>query len=240
MLQAVQIEPQQASSRQAALALLLLIPVPTIGVLAAMVIPATAGTPLGQAIFALSKAWLLAFPLAWLILVEREPIHISRPWRAPGIGVGTLTGLTIGAAIVAAYLLFGSSWIDADTMRAKITAIGIDSRAKYIALKIYMVFINSLLEEYVWRWFVVGRCVRLMPGRAAVVAGALFFTMHHVIAVAAQFDWRITLLASVGVFVGGLTWSWLYWRYGSIWPAYVSHVLADVAVFAIGWKILFG
>jgi membrane protease YdiL (CAAX protease family) len=54
-----------------------------------------------------------------------------------------------------------------------------------------------------------------------------------------QFGWAVTLLGSAGIFVGGLTWSWLYRRYRSTWPGYVSHILADAAVFVIGWLLLF-
>ena len=71
------------------------------------------------------------------------------------------------------------------------------------------------------------------------MVSALLFTLHHIVALRAQAGWDVTLLASLGVFLGGCAWSWLYLRYRSIWPGYVSHVLADVAVFAVGWVILF-
>ena len=73
----------------------------------------------------------------------------------------------------------------------------------------------------------------------AVIASALLFTIHHLIALRAQMDWTPALLGSLGVFVGGCAWSWCYRRYRSIWPGFVSHVLADFAVFAAGWHLLF-
>ena len=45
---------------------------------------------------------------------------------------------------------------------------------------------------------------------------------------------------SAGVFAGGVAWSWLYVRYGSIWPGYLSHAIVDVAVFGAGAALLFG
>jgi membrane protease YdiL (CAAX protease family) len=63
---------------------------------------------------------------------------------------------------------------------------------------------------------------------------------HHVIAVSQYLDPLLTFLASAGVFAGALIWSWLYMRYRSIWPGWLSHVLADIAVFGIGWYLLFG
>ncbi len=99
-----------------------------------------------------------------------------------------------------------------------------------------------MLEEYVWRWFVYRKFEVLLPRTLAVVAAALAFTLHHVFAVGINFGWdgRITALASLGVCVGGLTWSVLYLWYGSIWPGWISHAWADVGVFAVGYLILFG
>ena len=50
--------------------------------------------------------------------------------------------------------------------------------------------------------------------------------------------WAI-ILGSLGVFCGGVIWSWLYLRYRSIWPCYVSHAIVDVTMFGIGAYILF-
>ena len=96
------------------------------------------------------------------------------------------------------------------------------------------------MEEYVYRWFIYRQCETLMRGTAAVVASAAIFTAHHVIAVSQYLDLRFTILASAGVFAGGVVWSVLYLRYRSIWPCWISHVFADIAVFAIGWWLLFG
>jgi len=50
----------------------------------------------------------------------------------------------------------------------------------------------------------------------------------------------ITVLGSVGVFLGGAIWSWLYLRYRSVWPCYLSHAIADAAIFIIGYRLIFG
>jgi membrane protease YdiL (CAAX protease family) len=45
---------------------------------------------------------------------------------------------------------------------------------------------------------------------------------------------------SLGVFVGGLLWSWLLRRHGSLVPGYLSHILVDLAIFVVGASMLFG
>ena len=56
------------SSRNAVLALVLLVPAPTVGVLAGMwFLPGM----VGQSIYFLSKAWIIALPVLWLLKVDR-------------------------------------------------------------------------------------------------------------------------------------------------------------------------
>ncbi|MHC4383765.1 MAG: lysostaphin resistance A-like protein [Planctomycetota bacterium] len=197
--------------RRALLALALLVPVPSLGTLMGMVV--AEGT-VGQIVYGTSKVYIWLFPVAWLVLVEKRRPVFPLPSKR-GMLAACSTGGAIVVVIAAAYWLLGG-WI-ADDLEA----------------------MNSLLEEYVWRWFVATHCELLMRRWLAVTTAGLLFTLHHIIALDVYFGWRIVVLGSVGVFIGGTTWSWLYLRYRNIWAAYVSHVFADVIIFAIGWKLLF-
>ena len=222
--------------RKALIALALLIPVPSISTWMAMEV---AEGPVGQAVFGAGKLWVFLLPVVWLMVVDRQRPRIPRP-SSRGMVAACVTGSLIVLVILVTYLLLGRHWIDASWVAEKAAEVGLDSPTDYLLGTLYWVTINSLLEEYVWRWFVVTRCETLMRRWAAVAASGLFFTLHHVIALDVYFDWRVTALGSVGVFIGGATWSWLYIRYRNIWAAYVSHVFADVVIFAIGWHLIFG
>ncbi len=224
------------SHNKALVALLLLVPVPSIATWFGLI---GFEGPVGQTVYSAGKVWILALPLAWLILVDRARPRFPRP-RRDGVLAACVTGTIILGGIIAAYWLFGRHWINAEEVRAEAFENGLDTRLKYLLFVVTLSLVNAMLEEYVWRWFVFTRCEVLMPRLVAVAASGLFFTLHHIIALAAYFDWRVTILGSVGVFVGGTTWSWLYLRYRNIWAAYVSHIFADVAVFGIGWVIIFG
>jgi membrane protease YdiL (CAAX protease family) len=220
---------------RALLALALIAPAPSVGVVAAMIAwPGTFGT----VVFMLAKAWMLLLPVVWRRLVERQPLSLS-PARRGGFGVGIVLGIVISILVVAAYWVVGRHWIDDDHVREMAQQNGIGTPARYLAAVAYWVLVNSVLEEYVYRWFIFRQCERLMPGAAAVLASATLFTVHHVIALRVQFGWNVTILASLGTFIGGAVWSWLYLRYRSVWPAYVSHAIVDVAIFVVGWRILF-
>ena len=113
----------------------------------------------------------------------------------------TLIEMLIVVAILAAHLLLGRHWIDQEVMRAEAAEVGLTTPWKYVLGALYWCTINSMLEEYVWRWFVFTRLEVLVPRVLAVLGSGFFFTLHHVIALNVYFDWRVTTLASIGVFI---------------------------------------
>lgn len=223
--------------RRAILSLLLLLPAPSLAVWAGMI--AWPDTVLGKTLFALSKVWILALPAAWYFGIERQRLSMRRP-AIGGILFGAASGLVLAAAIFAGYWIFGRTWIDPAVVKGLVAKVGLGRPAVYLAGAAYWVLVNALLEEYVWRWFVFRQFRTFLPAMAAVAASALGFTLHHIVAMQTYFSPLVTAIASTGIFIGGSLWSWCCWRFGTIWPAYVSHAIVDVAIFAIGYHILFG
>jgi membrane protease YdiL (CAAX protease family) len=223
--------------RRALLALALLLPAPTMGTWAGLWL--WPGTLPGQALFLLTKLWILILPLAWHHWVDRQPVSWSAP-RHGGFGMAALTGTAIACLILGSYAVLGpTDWLDAERIVERASRTGLDRPGAYLAGAVYWVTLNSLMEEYVWRWFVFRKLELLTGGGLAVVGASLGFTAHHVVALAAHFHWPLVVLGSLGVCVGGLTWSWLYARYRSIWPCYVSHALVDLPIFWVGYDLIF-
>ncbi len=221
--------------KSALLALLLLVPIPSLG--SAMSLWIAPG-PIGKTVYFLCKIWILILPVGWLVKVEKGRPSLSPP-RQGGFGFGVGSGLIIGAGIIAAYHYLIAPNVNPGELRALAAANGFDRAALYLAFAAYFTIINALLEEYVWRWFVFTRCETLLPRRTAVAVAAACFALHHVIVLRSFLPWDLAALGAGGVFVGGAVWSWCYLRYRSIWPGYVSHAIVDAAILAIGWDLLF-
>lgn len=223
-------------NQNAVLALLLLVPVPSIGVATQLyMLPGLKG----HLVALLSKIWMLLLPTIWLLFVDKDNLKVEYPKKRDFLaGVGL--GLLMLCIMLIVYWLLGAKWIDVKYVRDKATQVGLDSFAVYLVGSAYWIFVNSLLEEFVWRCFVYRKCEMLVSSPLAVVLSALFFTIHHIVGLAAYFDWRATTLCSLGVFLAGAIWSWCYLTYCSIWPGYISHIFADIAIFLIGWQLIFG
>ncbi len=211
-------------------------PAPSLGILAGLHLwPG----PLGNALYMAGKGALYLTPLVWWWLIRRRKFPVARP-PAGSLREGVVVGLVLGGLIVAAYFLVGRSMMDASRLRVAATASGFDTPMRYVVMATCICLINALLEEYAFRWFLYSRCRALLGTLGGAILGALIFTTHHVFVLMAYFDWPIVLLGSFGVFVGGLLWQGLYERRASVWPAYVSHVIVDVALLGIGASLLFG
>lgn len=224
-----------AAAARALLALCLLVPWPSLGICAEMLwFPGA----VGLSILGFSKVWILAFPLFWTAAVDREPLRVP-PFTTRGLGLGLLTGLAGALAVAGAYEFLLESQIDATRVREMARANHLLEPRNFLAVAVYICAVNSLLEEYVWRWFVRRQFERLVPRAAAVLLAGLAFTLHHTIVLQSQFGLGLAVIGSLAVFVAGVTWSWLYARTGSIWSAWLSHAIVDVAVFWAGWRILF-
>jgi membrane protease YdiL (CAAX protease family) len=232
------IQSDENQRRRAWLALLMLVPAPSIGTVAAFFL--WPGSAIGYGLFVAAKFWLVLFPLAWSLLIDRQPLSWS-PARRAGFGPAIVSGVLIACVIFAAATVARRvGLLDSEMIAERAARTGMNHKGVYLAGAAYWITANSLMEEYVWRWFVFRKCEIVLGGKAAVAASAIGFTAHHVIALAAQFNWTVTALASTGVFIGGATWSWLYLRYRSVWPCYVSHAIADVPIFVVGWQLIFG
>ena len=217
------------------LALALLLPLPSLGTwIGLSLLP---GQPAGRLLFFLAKVWLVAVPVLWRLAVERRPLSWSPP-RHGGFRAGLLLGLGMSALILAVYAWLGPGLLDPVTFQRMGAATGLDQWPIYLAGALYWISVNSVLEEMVWRWFVVERCEALGWGRWSVLASAAGFTAHHVVALRVYCAWPATLLCSLGIAVGGALWSALYRRTRSVWPGYLSHALVDVTVFALGWHLI--
>ena len=193
-----------------------------------------------QIFFILCKLWLLLAPAYWYLRVEKNSSSWSLPSR-DGLVVGGISGIIMSGIIIVMWLVFGDT-LDTDSMVSELESTGLTEFRVFLAGMIYWIFLNSLLEEYVFRWFVTIKAIDLLGSEArAIVLSAILFTLHHAIALHYfGFVWWQTAMACFGLISAAAIWSWLYVRYSSVWVCWFSHAICDVAVFGIGYLIIFG
>ena len=53
-------------------------------------------------------------------------------------------------------------------------------------------------------------------------------------------SWVVIGVLSVGIALGGAFWAWLYERTRSLYGPWLSHLLIDAALMAIGYQMMWG
>ena len=227
--------------QRALLALVLILPAPLIGVTSSFYLPslqsANGDIELGKAIWLLAKIWLIVLPVVWLLYVDGGKLSWS-PTSKQGVIAGFVAAISVGAVILGTYLIAKDSVIDPVLVKELMIELGISSPAKFLIFASSMSLLNSLMEEYVWRWFVFSKFKVLFGAKPAIVLSAIFFTIHHVVIVWSLGSLWIVFLGSIGLFAGGVIWAWLYNKYNSIWPGWICHVAADTAIMWVGWWLI--
>lgn len=88
-------------------------------------------------------------------------------------------------------------------------------------------FLSNFYEEFVFRGVILALLLKVIGEQKrwiAVALSALLFCQGHL-------QYPPVLLACV--LVAGLGWAWMTVRYRSLWPAWVSHTLADTIADAL-------
>jgi membrane protease YdiL (CAAX protease family) len=127
-------------------------------------------------------------------------------------------------------------------LTAKLRDFGAESPARYLLLGAFISIPHSLLEEYYWRWFAFGWLRLRLPVVLAVVISSLAFMAHHTLELAVCLPGQFFTLVvpfSLCIAGGGAVWAWLYQRTGSIYSAWFSHALIDVAIILVGYDLAF-
>ena len=222
--------------KRALIALLLVGLAPTVSIFISF---GTDGGIISQIAYVLSKLWLVVVPLIWYFKIDKGQLSLSKP-KQGGYAVAVGLGSGMAALILVTWFMLGDK-IDGSLLRDAVEPVGLLDVRLYIGGVIYWTVLNSLLEEYVFRWFLVVKSEALVgTGTPAILLSAFIFVIHHTFALLFfGFPWWANLLASVSLFIGGAIFSWLYIRYRSVWMPYIAHAICDIAVFSIGAMIIF-
>lgn len=223
----------------AALAFVMVLP--TVATLLYFVV--LSGSPWMKGVYFGSKVVQFAFPLVWVLAVQRRRLRPALP-DGRSLGAGLVAGGLMVAAGLGAYFgyLRQSPFLQRapELIGLKIDDMGLTSPAMYVTFALFLSIPHSLLEEYYWRWFVFGQLRRVTPFRPALLLSSLGFMSHHVIVIHQflQQGWLVTLFFSLCVAFGGGAWAWLYERHRSLYGPWLSHLLVDCSIMYIGYDLI--
>jgi len=199
-------------------------------------------------IYTAGKIIQFSLPALFWLATGRSNIHFAWPKRRgmlPGIAFGLFVVLAV--QILFAYLsrFKHRLFLDqlAEQVQTKVSAFGLNSPAAFLIFGAFLCVVHSGLEEYYWRAFLFAGWRKFLPLGTAIAISSLGFMAHHIVVLNEYLPgrmWTATVPLSFAVACGGAVWAWMYQRYDSIYPVWVSHAMVDAAIMVVGWILLFG
>lgn len=200
------------------------------------------GTAFGNAFYSGVKVFLLLWPVIAVRFLLREPIKnpYAKRQHLKSVLPGALFGLvTVGVLVFLLKATPLSSLISENGPRIadRIGDLGVADH--FLIFALFISFAHAALEEFFWRWFAFGQLRLLLPRvwMAHLLAG-LGFASHHVVILSQFFPMGWAFFLGVCVAIGGIVWSVIYDRYGSLRGAWTSHMIVDLGLMWVGWEVL--
>ncbi len=194
-----------------------------------------------------TKIVMFLLPMIYTLRVAKESLRIRR-FNTRGLLEGSLFGIGVLVATCLLYYLWlkpigliGPGTPAGDAIRERVSDFDFLTPTRFVLFGGFVSLIHSGLEEYYWRWFTFGQLSRAIPKYAAVVTSGLGFMLHHIVIIGVYFGFThpATWFFSFCVSIGGMYWSWLYTRTNSIYAPWLSHAWIDIAIFIVGYDVLF-
>jgi len=140
-------------------------------------------------------------------------------WPSPQKGM-----LCLG---VTAIFLLAVALVDSTIGKKSFSTAGLSSLP--VTLWLLQLVLSPLLEELLFRGFVMKELLALLPVYLAIVLTSLLFVGVHLPYWLSHGGATLTMMANAGgVFVFSVVACWLFAKTGSIWPPTVAHVANNV------------
>lgn len=149
-----------------------------------------------------------------------------------------ILGFIVYVFILGSYLLIGPFFDFSNVTVTLENNIGVN-KTNFVFVALYISFINSFLEEFFFRGFSFLSIKILASRKVAYVFSASAFSIYHVAIMTGWFTPVLFILLIFSLFVAGIIFNWLNERSNTIYPSWIVHLSANLAINTIGF-MLFG
>ncbi len=156
--------------------------------------------------------------------------------KKEGVAAAVMGVLVVAAIFIGYYVCSGL--IDVNTVVGGLSRKENISRDNFIFVAVYICFVNSFLEEMLFRGLGFMVLKKYMKFWIANTFSAIIFSAYHVAIIGSWFSFEVFVLIIIGLALCGLLFNALDNRYNSIFPSWIVHLSANIAINIIGYMML--
>jgi membrane protease YdiL (CAAX protease family) len=194
-----------------------------------------------RTIYVSIKLFMVAWPLFSICLITRVKFPSIQTTFKKQLKAA-LTGILVAMPLIAlmAILMLTSleQVIAGSSNKIAIKAEQFGMLEHYWMFAIFLSLIHSFIEEYYWRWFVFGKLQKVTGILTAYILTGVAFGSHHVVIGTQFFGLFWGFIGGLLVAAAGIIWSIMYHSQKTIIGAWVCHLIVDLYIMSIGYKLI--
>lgn len=184
----------------------------------------------------LSLFLVLPFVYSWVT----NDIDLKSLFKADkkGIKMTFLMCIPVYIIILGGYMALKDIFDFSNITTTLTEGIGVN-RNNFVAVSLYISFVNSLLEEFFFRGFAFMTLKKVSTAKFAYIFSSLMFALYHVAMMISWFSIWVYLIIVAGLIAGGMFFNYINSKSKSIYMSWFVHMFANFAINTVGF-ILFG
>lgn len=181
---------------------------------------------------------IFLFPIFYRVYTEKKSIkgavseHFSIKIFKQKILYSLFIGIGLFLVYFGAFLLF-RHFLDFEEIKMQLG--GIINLGNLVFIGLYIVIMNSLLEEFFWRGFIFDK-LRSNRIFAYIVTGVAF-SFHHVIFYYNWFNVPLFIVVTLGLILYAMFMNYIFEKFRDLFSCWIIHAFADVAQITIAFIV---
>ena len=177
---------------------------------------------------------IFLFPILYRVYIEKKRIkkaifkHFSFKIFKSHVGKMIGVGLLFFTIYVGSFYLF-RGYLDLQNTVDQLNQMASIDVSNIIFIGLYIIVLNSLLEEFFWRGFLFDKLnILIKPWMAYLVTGVAF-SFHHMVFYYNWFEPIYLIVITVGLAVYAMIMNFIFSKTKDLFSCWLVHACADVA-----------
>lgn len=186
---------------------------------------------------------IFLFPLFFGIFIEKKTLKKSLFQDFDFKTFKSNFFILLGIGILFAFIYFIAFLIFRDFISLEEITSGLKDSislniTNLIFIGAYIIFINSLLEEYFWRGFIFKKLSDSLKPLSAYLLSGIAFSFHHIMFYYNWFSPLFFILVTLGLVFYAMIMNFIFNKYKDLFSCWFVHIFADIAQIAIAFIVI--
>ena len=145
-------------------------------------------------------------------------------------------GIFLALIYFSAYFIF-RNYLNLEFIGNNLNELASIDATNIIFIGLYIIFINSLLEEFFWRGFIFKETSNLINAPLTYLITGIAFSFHHVMFYYTWFSFPFLSLVTIGLIGFAMIVNFIFQKYNDLYSCWLIHGMVDIVQIVIALMI---